>query len=124
NSTTVKRRDVLAARRKCDYLPSLATACARRETLRFAALRWITPFCAARMISGAAAFTAATAASLLPVLIASSALRTAVRMRERRAVLTLVRRAMTRVALRAELVLAMSVVRSEIGALEQPPRSS
>jgi hypothetical protein len=38
-----------------NYLPSFAAACARRATLRFAALRWITPFCAARMISGSEA---------------------------------------------------------------------
>src|SRR5262249_8660111 len=95
-------------------------ACARRDTFRSAALRWITPFCAARMISGSAAFTAARAASLLPALIASSALRTAVRMRERRAVLISVRRAMTPAGLRAEDVLAIGIVRSNSGALEQP----
>src|SRR6185436_10999447 len=90
-----------------DYLPSLAAACARRETLRFAALRWMTPFCAARMISGSADFSAASAAVLSPEAIASSTLRTVERMRERRALLTSVRRAITRVALRAEDVLAM-----------------
>src|SRR5262249_56142110 len=89
------------------YLPSLETPCASRDTLRFAALRWITPFCAARMISGSAAFNAAAAAALSPEAIASSTLRTEVRIRERRAVLMSVRRAITRVALRAEDVLAI-----------------
>ena len=84
--------------------------CARRETFRFAVLRWITPFWAARMISGAAAFRAAAAAALSPEAIASSTLRTVVRMRERRAVLMSVRRAITRVALRAEDVLAIDVL--------------
>src|SRR6185295_7410189 len=78
-----------------------------RETLRLAALRWTTPFCAARMISGSAAFRAASAAALSPEAIASSTLRTELRMRERRAVLMSVRRAITRAALRAEEVLAI-----------------
>src|SRR6188474_3411550 len=99
-----------------NYLPSFATLCARRETLRFAALRWTTPFCAARMISGSADFSAASAAALSPAAIASSTLRTEVRMRERRAVLTAVRRAITRAALRAEEVLAIVSVRSVRGA--------
>src|SRR6478736_9631982 len=67
----------------------------------------MTPFCAARMISGSAALSAASAAALSPEAIASSTLRTEVRMRERRAVLISVRRAITRVALRAEDVLAI-----------------
>src|SRR4051794_18294317 len=62
------------------------------------------------MISGSAAFNAAAAAALSPEAIASSTLRTVVRMRERRAVLMSVRRAMTRVALRAEDVLAIDFV--------------
>src|SRR5262245_52718299 len=59
------------------------------------------------MISGSADFSAASAAALSPDAIASSTLRTEVRMRERRAVLTAVRRAITRAALRAEEVLAI-----------------
>jgi hypothetical protein len=62
------------------------------------------------MISGAAAFSAAAAAGLSPEAIASSTLRTEVRMRERRAMLISVRRAITRVALRAEEVLAIDVL--------------
>src|SRR4051812_41448118 len=91
----------------CDYLPSLATLWVRRDTLRSAALRWITPFWAARMISGAADFKAAVAAALSPEAIASSTLRTEVRISERRDLLTSVRRAITRAALRAGEVLAI-----------------
>src|SRR4051812_7212951 len=91
----------------CDYLPSLATLWVSRDTLRSAALRWITPFWAARMISGAADFKAAIAAVLSPEAIASSTLRTEVRMSERRDLLISVRRAITRAALRAEEVLAI-----------------
>src|SRR5262249_47959660 len=91
------------------HLPIFCAPLVRREIFRFAALRWITPFWAARMISGSADLTAASAAALSPDLIASSALRTAVRMRERRAELTLVRRAITRAALRADEVLAIRV---------------
>src|SRR5947199_2275215 len=59
------------------------------------------------MISGSAALRAASAVVLSPEAIASSTLRTVVRMRERRAVLISVRRAITRAALRAEDVLAI-----------------
>src|SRR5947207_15958024 len=59
------------------------------------------------MISGSAALSAASAAALSPEAIASSTLRTELRMRERRAVLISVRRAITRAALRAEEVLAI-----------------
>src|SRR4029079_10808816 len=59
------------------------------------------------MISGSAALSAASAAALSPEAIASSTLRTEVRMRERRAMLMSVRRPITRVALRAEVVLAI-----------------
>src|SRR5436190_9072663 len=59
------------------------------------------------MIWGPATFRAAAAAALSPEAIASSTLRTEVRMRERRAMLISVRRAITRVALRAEEVLAI-----------------
>src|ERR1700736_1036030 len=97
------------ARGPCDYLPSLATPWVSRDTLRFAALRCTTPFWAARMISGSADFKASTAAVLSPEAIASSTLRIVVRMSERRDLLTSVRRAMTRAALRAEEVLAIDV---------------
>src|SRR5882724_13159467 len=65
------------------------------------------PFWAARMITGSASLSAARARERSPVAIASSILTTAVRKRERRDLLTIVRRAIWRVALRAELVLAI-----------------
>src|SRR3954447_11448100 len=63
------------------------------------------PFWAARMMMGSQVWSAAWARVRSPVAIASSILTTAVRKRERRALLTIVRRAIWRVALRAELVL-------------------
>src|SRR5215470_12079540 len=70
----------------------------------------MTPFWAARMITGSASLSAAWARVRSPVAIASSILTTAVRKRERRALLMIVRRAIWRVALRAELVLAIRFV--------------
>src|SRR5262249_46128815 len=67
----------------------------------------MTPFCAARMISGSASFRAASARLRSPAAIASSILPTALRRRERRDLLISVRRAIWRVALRADDVLAM-----------------
>ena len=64
-------------------------------------------FCAERIITGSASLSAASALLRSPAEIASSTLRTKPRMRERRALLISVRRAILRVALRAELVLAM-----------------
>src|SRR5881398_1094403 len=64
-------------------------------------------FCAERIITGSASLSAASALLRSPAEIASSTLRTKLRMRERRALLISVRRAILRVALRAELVLAM-----------------
>src|SRR5215467_9364539 len=61
------------------------------------------------MICGPAALRASVAAALSPDLIASSTLRTEVRISERRDLLTSVRRAITRAALRAEEVLAIDV---------------
>src|SRR5262249_56440505 len=83
----------------------------RREPLRLAVLLWITPFGAARMISGWATFSAASALLRSPAAIASSILPTALRRRERRALLISVRRAIWRVALRADDVLAIRVSR-------------
>src|SRR5215510_9627530 len=65
------------------------------------------PFWAARMMTGSASASAAWARPRSPVAMASSIFTTAVRKRERRALLTRVRRAICRVALRAELVLAI-----------------
>src|SRR5450759_4194585 len=89
------------------YLPSLAMRWARRETLRLAVFLWTTPRCAARMITGSASLNTVIAALRSPAAIASSTLRTDLRSKERRVLLTSVLRAILRVALRAELVLAM-----------------
>src|SRR5690606_22692531 len=62
---------------------------------------------AARISSGCASAKAACATSLLPDASASSTLRRKVRTRERRFLLTAVRRAIFRVAFLAEDVLAM-----------------
>src|SRR5438270_3857844 len=62
------------------------------------------------MMTGSACFKAANARLRSPEAMASSTLTMIVRMRERRALLTSVRRAMTRAAFRAELVLAISVL--------------
>src|SRR5690242_13101884 len=59
------------------------------------------------MISGWAAFRASAAADLSPEAIASSTLRRKVRIRERRVLLTSVRRAILRVAFLADVVLAI-----------------
>src|ERR1700674_3790904 len=89
------------------YLSSLAIRWARRETLRLALFLCTTPRWAARMIAGSASLNAVKAALRSPLAIASSILRTELRSSERRVLLTSVRRAILRVALRAELVLAM-----------------
>ena len=65
------------------------------------------PVRAARMRAGSAATRAALAADLLPLVMASSTLRSEVRTRERRALFTSVRRAILRVAFLADLVLAI-----------------
>src|SRR5262245_4866191 len=78
-----------------------------RDTLRAAEFLWTTPFCAPRMSSGSAAFSAASAADLSPEAMASSTLRTEERNRLKRFLLMTARRAATRVAFFAELVFAM-----------------
>src|SRR5215469_14656976 len=65
------------------------------------------PVRAARMRVGSAATRAAVAAALSPRAMASSTWRSEVRMRERRALFTSVRRAILRVAFLADLVLAI-----------------
>src|SRR5262249_5171555 len=65
------------------------------------------PFCAERMITGSASRKAASAFPRSPAAMASSTLRTQLRIFERRALLIAVRRAILRAALRAETVLAM-----------------
>src|SRR5450759_4814177 len=91
------------------YLPSLAMRWARRETLRLAVFLCTMPRCAARMITGSASLNAVKAAVRSPLAIASSILRTELRSSERRVLLTSVLRAILRVALRADVVLAMSL---------------
>src|SRR5262249_47458873 len=93
-----------------DQLPSLATLWARRDTLRLAVLECNTPFCAERMITGSASCRAASALPRSPLAIASSTLRTKVRISERRLWLISVRRTILRAALRAEGVLGMAVL--------------
>jgi len=61
------------------------------------------------MITGSAALNAARAALRSPLWIASSTLRTEFRSTERRALLISVRRAITRVAFRADFVLAINL---------------
>jgi len=90
-----------------NYFASFAIAWVSREIFRLAMFLWMTLRCAARIRSGSAFFIAATAAVRSPFLIASSTLRTELRMRVRRALLTTVRRAILRVALRADVVLAI-----------------
>jgi hypothetical protein len=82
---------------------------ASRDTFRLALFLCTMPRCAARMMTGSAALNAAKAALRSPLLIASSTLRTEFRNTERRALLTSVRRAITRVALRADFVLAINL---------------
>src|SRR6476620_9282538 len=82
---------------------------ARRETFRLA-LGWVTtPRCAAGMIAGSAGLNAARAALRSPLWIASSTLRIEFRNIARRPLFTSVRRAITRVALRADFVLAITL---------------
>src|SRR5882672_10846238 len=76
------------------------------------------------MISGSADFRASTAAALSPEAIASSTLRIVARISERRDLLTSVRRAMTRAALRAEEVLAIDVCPWVRGAMNAAAVSS
>src|SRR6476661_2443862 len=71
------------------------------------------------MIAGSASLKAVSAALRSPLAIASSTRRTEPRRAERRDLLTSVRRAIWRVALRADLVLAMSY--SFIGACSGKP---
>src|SRR5215467_4058694 len=99
----------LQSERKYAQFPSFAIRRVSRDTLRLADFLWMIPVRAARMRAGSAATRADFAAALLPLAIASSTLRSEVRMRERRALFTSVRRAILRVAFLADLVLAISV---------------
>src|SRR5690606_32272313 len=81
--------------------------CARREIFRAAVFLCITPFWVLAMMSGWAVLRASAAAALSPDAIASSTLRTKVRTRVRRALLTSVRFTAWRAAFLAELVFAI-----------------
>src|SRR5262245_58704437 len=102
--------DVVFEARPADQPPSLAILWARRDTLRLAVLECTTPFCAERMITGSASRSAARATLRLPLAIASSTLRTKLRISERRPLLISVRRVILRAAVRAEGVLGMAVL--------------
>src|SRR5512139_3573488 len=91
------------------YLPSSVIRRASRDTFRLALFLCMTPRWAARMMTGSACLNAARAALRSPLWIASSTLRIEFRSNERRALFTSVRRAITRVALRADLVLAINL---------------
>src|SRR5690349_23839502 len=80
----------------------------RRDTFREAVFLCTMPFWAARIISGSAARSAATASVWLPAAMASSTLRTKVRIRLRRDLLIAVRFAILRVIFLADTVLAMA----------------
>ncbi len=79
-----------------------------RETFRAAALACTIPFCAARMTNGWAARRAAAAGPGSPAAIASSTLRTQVRIWLRRDRLTSARRSILRTAFLAERVFAIN----------------
>src|SRR5690606_11042748 len=87
--------------------PSAFTRAASREILRLAVFLWRTPRLTPRMISGCAARSFSCAAAGSPAAIASSTLRMKVRIRERRALFTAVRRRVWRARLRDDGVLAM-----------------
>jgi hypothetical protein len=89
------------------YLVNAFTRRLSRETFRAAALACTTPFCAARMTNGWAARRAAAAAPGSPAAIASSTLRTQVRIWLRRDRLTSARRSILRTAFLAERVFAI-----------------
>src|SRR5262249_37090616 len=81
-----------------------------RESLRATVFGCVTPFVAARWISGCASRNADVAASLLPPAIAASTFLRKVRMRDLRDALRAVRVLVCRMRLRAEAVLAMCPV--------------
>src|SRR5579871_1198066 len=106
-SVRTKSRPDSIERRPSAQAPILAIRWVSRDTLRLAVFLWTTPARAARNSEGSAATRAAWAAALSPLAIAASTLRSAVRMREQRALLISVRRAILRVAFLADLVLAI-----------------
>ena len=93
------------------YFANFFTRAVKRETLRAAVFLWIKPFWAVRASFGSAAFNAAAAFTASPDVMASSTLRTSVRMAERRVLLMAVRLTVRRAAFCADLVLASKVSR-------------
>src|SRR5262249_14670368 len=89
------------------YFCSFATRLVRRETLREPVFLCSTPLVTPRMISGSAAFKAASAAPLSPLAIASSTLRIKPRMRVLREVLIAVPFAWVRTLFWDEAILGM-----------------
>src|SRR5262249_1425043 len=102
-------RELSAPVRKIYFFSSFAIWRESRDTFRCAELRCTMPFCAARINAGSASAIAAVARPRSPAAIASSTLRIAERMRERRDLLMTVRRAAWRAAFFADFVLAMRV---------------
>ena len=94
-------------REKIYFFPSFAICCESRDTFRRAELRCTMPFCAARIKAGSASAMAAVAPLRSPAAIASSTLRIAERMRDRRDLLMTVRRVAWRAAFFADFVLAI-----------------
>jgi hypothetical protein len=94
------------------YFASLAIWCVSRDTLRLAVFLCTWPWRAARISAGSACFIASSALLRSPEAMASSTLRSELRIRDRRALLISVRRVILRSALRAEEVLAMNADRN------------
>src|SRR6185369_3181901 len=86
----------------CRQAVRLFSRCARRDTFLEAVFLCSTPLVEARISSGCAALNASTAAPLSPAASASSTLRTKLRTRERRILLTAARRAILRAAFLAD----------------------
>lgn len=82
----------------------------RRDSRRETVLRWVTPLIDARCISGCATLNASAATALSPPAIAVSTFFMKVFIRDIRALFRSVRRAVWRMRLRAEAVLAMRSV--------------
>src|SRR5579872_7385784 len=89
------------------YFCSFATRLVKRDTFRAPVFLCSTPLETPRMISGSAAFRAARAAALSPLVMASSTLRIKPRTRVLRAVLMAVRLAVVRTRLRDEAIFGM-----------------
>ena len=111
NSKSDQRKSLSNARcaqARCgDLLAQAAMRCVSRDTLRCAALRCTTFFCAARMITGSASAIAASARRTIAGADRLFDFAHRVRRRERRALLTTVRRTAWRAAFLADFVLAM-----------------